>query len=121
MIRLDNIHKQFGSLAVLKGISLEVEKGEVVAIIGPSGSGKSTLLRCINLLERPNKGGVYINNQEITHLKADLTAVRQNIGMGKQQSQLPIQNGCEPQLKHPIQLALHMQIVKRVYPVVRLR
>jgi len=55
MVRLDDIHKRFGALEVLKGVNLEVAKGEVVCILGPSGSGKSTLLRCVNLLEPPEE------------------------------------------------------------------
>ena len=60
MVKVENLHKSFGELDVLKGINLEVQEGETVAIIGPSGSGKSTLLRCLNLLEVPQKGRVTI-------------------------------------------------------------
>ncbi|WP_340673742.1 amino acid ABC transporter ATP-binding protein [Brevibacillus agri] len=81
MIKIDNITKSFGQLNVLKGISTEIGKGEVVAIIGPSGSGKSTLLRCINLLEVPTSGKITINGQEITDPKANVMAIRQQIGM----------------------------------------
>ncbi|EJL46131.1 arginine ABC transporter ATP-binding protein [Brevibacillus agri] len=81
MIKIDNITKSFGQLNVLKGISTEIGKGEVVAIIGPSGSGKSTLLRCINLLEVPTSGKIAINGQEITDPKANVMAIRQQIGM----------------------------------------
>jgi arginine/lysine/histidine transport system ATP-binding protein len=66
---------------VLKEISTEISKGQVVAIIGPSGSGKSTLLRCMNLLEMPTQGKVYIDNVDITHPKTDIMKVRQNVGM----------------------------------------
>jgi len=62
MLQLENIHKSFGSDEVLKGISLEVKKGDVVSILGPSGSGKTTLLRCINLLEKPNQGVIKIDD-----------------------------------------------------------
>ena len=65
MIRVENLHKNFGELEVLKGINIEVSKGEVIAIIGPSGSGKSTFLRCINRLEEPSRGAIYIDNQNI--------------------------------------------------------
>ena len=81
MIRIEHLVKSFGQLEVLKGISAEVAQGEVVAIIGPSGSGKSTLLRCINRLEEPTGGKVYVNNVDITSPKCDILAVRQNIGM----------------------------------------
>ncbi|HJE90126.1 MAG TPA: amino acid ABC transporter ATP-binding protein, partial [Dietzia timorensis] len=65
MIRAEEIHKNFGSLRVLKGISLEVEKGEVLCLIGPSGSGKSTFLRCINHLEKVNAGRLYVDGDLI--------------------------------------------------------
>lgn len=81
MIKIDNITKSFGQLNVLKGITANIGKGEVVAIIGPSGSGKSTLLRCINLMETPTTGTIAINGQEITAPKADVMGIRQQIGM----------------------------------------
>ncbi|HEY9881600.1 MAG TPA: amino acid ABC transporter ATP-binding protein [Leptolyngbyaceae cyanobacterium] len=81
MIRIEHLVKSFGQLEVLKDISTEIGHGEVVAIIGPSGSGKSTLLRCINLLECPTAGKVYIDNLDITSPKCDIMKVRQNIGM----------------------------------------
>lgn len=81
MIKLDQITKSFGQVEVLKGISTQIGKGEVVAIIGPSGSGKSTLLRCINLLEVPTSGSIFINGQEITDPKANVMQIRQQIGM----------------------------------------
>ncbi len=81
MIEIDNITKSFGQLNVLKGITANIGKGEVVAIIGPSGSGKSTLLRCINLMETPTTGTIAINGQEITAPKADVMGIRQQIGM----------------------------------------
>ncbi|MEG6566786.1 amino acid ABC transporter ATP-binding protein [Thermoanaerobacterium saccharolyticum] len=81
MIRVDNLHKRFGNLEVLKGVSLEVKKGEVLVIIGPSGSGKSTILRCINLLEEPTKGDIYIEGEKINDKKADINMIRQKVGM----------------------------------------
>jgi arginine/lysine/histidine transport system ATP-binding protein len=81
VIKIDNITKSFGQLNVLKGITTNIGKGEVVAIIGPSGSGKSTLLRCINLMETPTTGTITINGQEITAPKADVMGIRQQIGM----------------------------------------
>jgi polar amino acid transport system ATP-binding protein len=81
VIRVDNLHKNFGNLEVLKGVSLEVKKGEVLVIIGPSGSGKSTILRCINLLEEPTKGDIYIEGEKINDKKADINKIRQKVGM----------------------------------------
>jgi arginine/lysine/histidine transport system ATP-binding protein len=80
-IRVENLDKSFGQLQVLQGISVEIQKGEVVAIIGPSGSGKSTFLRCLNLLEVPTSGKIYIDGVEITAPDTDVRKVRQNIGM----------------------------------------
>ena len=81
MIRIEHLVKSFGPLEVLKDISTEVATGEVVAIIGPSGSGKSTLLRCINLLETPTAGHIFVDGVEITSPKCDILKVRQNVGM----------------------------------------
>ena len=81
MIKVENLYKQFGNNEVLKNISTSIDSGEVVSIIGPSGSGKSTFLRCLNLLETPTKGKVWINNQEITDSKTNIMKVREQIGM----------------------------------------
>ncbi|MCT1902815.1 amino acid ABC transporter ATP-binding protein [Oceanobacillus sojae] len=81
MIKADNITKVFGKNEVLKGISTTVGKGEVVTIIGPSGSGKSTFLRCLNLLEEPTSGQIYINDEEITSPRVNKMEIRKNIGM----------------------------------------
>ena len=81
MIKIEHISKKFKDLEVLKDISLEIAKGEVVAIIGPSGSGKSTLLRCINLLETPTSGKVFINGVDTTAKNTDIAAIRKNVGM----------------------------------------
>lgn len=81
MIKLHNIHKSFGSNTVLKGVTEEIKKGEVVVIIGPSGSGKSTLLRCINLIEKPSKGKILINDNEITNKFNNINKIRENVGM----------------------------------------
>lgn len=81
MIRTEFLCKSFGKLDVLKDISTEIKKGQVVAIIGPSGCGKSTFLRCLNLLENPTHGRVYIDEVEVTNPKTDIKKVRQNVGM----------------------------------------
>ncbi|MBA2870016.1 polar amino acid transport system ATP-binding protein [Anoxybacillus calidus] len=81
MIKVENLRKSFGKLEVLKGITTTIKQGEVVAIIGPSGSGKSTFLRCLNLLEEPTDGKVWIGDQEITNRKTNIMKVRQNVGM----------------------------------------
>ncbi|UII54764.1 amino acid ABC transporter ATP-binding protein [Cytobacillus spongiae] len=81
MIKVENLHKHYGKLEVLKGIDTTIEKGEVVAIIGPSGSGKSTFLRCLNLLEMPTDGRIWIDEQEITDKKTNIMKVRQHVGM----------------------------------------
>jgi ABC-type polar amino acid transport system ATPase subunit len=81
MIRADGIHKWFGELHVLRGIGMEVTKGEVSCIIGPSGSGKSTFLRCLNLLVFPDQGDVYLEGVRITSPEVRPEWVRQQIGM----------------------------------------
>ncbi|GGL52493.1 amino acid ABC transporter ATP-binding protein [Sporolactobacillus putidus] len=82
MIKAEHIFKNFGELHVLKDVSLEIRKGEVVVIIGPSGSGKSTFLRCINLLEKPTGGRVEIDDQEMTALRPkQVVKVREKVGM----------------------------------------
>ena len=81
MIKVVDLHKYFRDLHVLQGISIEVGRGEVVAMIGVSGSGKSTFLRCLNRLEEPSSGEVYIDGTEITHPRVDINAVRKEIGM----------------------------------------
>lgn len=81
MIQLEHVSKSFGTLQVLRDVSLEVAKGETVAVIGPSGSGKSTLLRCINLLETPSQGKVVVEGTDMTRRTTNITKVRQQIGM----------------------------------------
>lgn len=81
MIKVVDLHKYFGDLEVLKGIDKEIKKGEVVAIIGPSGSGKSTFLRCLNLLEKPTKGQVFIEGENLVDKSVDINYLRQRVGM----------------------------------------
>ncbi|MEG2383514.1 MAG: amino acid ABC transporter ATP-binding protein [Oscillospiraceae bacterium] len=81
MIRLENIHKSFGSTDVLKGINLTVNESEVVVLLGPSGTGKSTLLRCINMLTIPDKGHVFIDGTDLTARGANINRARAHMGM----------------------------------------
>jgi polar amino acid transport system ATP-binding protein len=81
LVKISDIHKRFGTVEVLKGVSLELEKGEIVAVIGRSGSGKSTLLRCVNGLERVQSGHILVDGIEVTGAGADLNRLRQRAGM----------------------------------------
>ena len=81
IITVENLHKRFGSLHVLKGVTEHIEKGEVVSIIGPSGGGKSTFLRCLNLLEVPDEGQILFEGIDITDKKVDINLHRQKMGM----------------------------------------
>ena len=81
VLRVEDIHKKYGNVEVLRGVSFEIKKGETKVIIGPSGSGKSTLLRCINQLTIPEKGQVWLEGEEVTHAKKNINQFRQKIGM----------------------------------------
>ncbi len=81
IIEIKNLYKNFGNLEVLKGVDLDIYKGEVVAIIGSSGSGKSTLLRCLNLLEEPTSGNILFNGVDINDKKNNIDKIREEIGM----------------------------------------
>lgn len=81
VLHVEDIHKRYGKEEILKGISFEIKKGETKVIIGPSGSGKSTLLRCINQLTIPDKGKIWLENEEVTHDKKDINRFRQKMGM----------------------------------------
>ena len=81
VIRIEDLRKTFGDNEVLRGIDLDVSRGEVVVILGPSGSGKSTLLRCVNLLEKPTGGRIFFEDTEITAKKTDINKVRAKVGM----------------------------------------
>lgn len=88
MIKIQDLRKNFGKVEVLKGISTTIQKGEIIAIIGPSGSGKSTFLRCINLLETPTSGHIWVNEAEVTNPKVNIMKVREQVGMVFQQFNL---------------------------------
>ena len=81
MIEVKNLHKAFGKLEVLKGITETIEDKEVVCVIGPSGSGKSTFIRCLNLLEEPTDGEVFLDGEKINDPKADIDKIRERMGM----------------------------------------
>lgn len=81
MINITNLYKNFGNLEVLKNISTEIKKGEIISIIGPSGSGKSTFLRCINKLEEPSSGHIYIDGMDLMDKNTDINKVRERVGM----------------------------------------
>jgi polar amino acid transport system ATP-binding protein len=91
ILRLEDVHKSFGKLHVLRGVNMEIARGSVVCVLGPSGSGKSTLLRCINLLEPPEQGRIMLEGQEITgsgREGGDLDFVRRRVGIVFQQFNL---------------------------------
>ena len=81
MIEIKNLNKSYGELRVLNDISVDIKKGEVIAIIGPSGGGKSTFLRCINRLEEPDSGHIKINGEDILNKKSDINKIRQKVSM----------------------------------------
>ncbi len=88
MISVKDLHKNFEDLEVLKGVSVEIEKGDVMCVIGPSGSGKSTFLRCLNLLEKPSSGRIIFEGDDLTGKDIDLDLHRQKMGMVFQQFNL---------------------------------
>ena len=88
MIKVENLHKYFGDLEVLKGVNAKIDKSEVVCVIGPSGSGKSTFLRCLNLLEVPTAGKIYIVGIELMEHQKEIDKYRQKVGMVFQQFNL---------------------------------
>lgn len=81
MIKVEHLYKNYGKLEVLKDISVNIKKGEVIAVIGPSGSGKSTFLRCLNKLEEPTKGNIYIEGKNLMDDKTDINKIREKVGM----------------------------------------
>jgi len=88
VIRVENLHKSFGDNNVLNGIDIEINKGDVLVVVGPSGSGKSTFLRTLNLLEQPTAGNIYFNDVDITDKKVNINIHRQKMGMVFQQFNL---------------------------------
>jgi ABC-type polar amino acid transport system ATPase subunit len=88
VVTVEHLHKRFGDLHVLRGVNLEVHKGEVVVVIGPSGSGKSTFLRCINHLEQPTAGEIHIDGINLEDGQVNINEIRQTVGMVFQQFNL---------------------------------
>src|SRR5512134_1600067 len=88
IVRICNLRKCFGQLEVLKDVDMDVQRGEVVVILGPSGSGKSTLLRCVNRLEEPTGGEIWLEGIQVNHPKTNINEVRERIGMVFQQFNL---------------------------------
>ncbi|GKU83476.1 amino acid ABC transporter ATP-binding protein [Niallia sp. NCCP-28] len=105
MIEVKDLHKSYGKSEVLKGIDVNIHKGEVVVVIGPSGSGKSTFLRCLNLLETPTSGDIYLDNQNITEKNINIDKVREKMGMVFQQFNLfPHKTVCQNICHAPIRV-----------------
>ncbi len=88
ILRVENLWKSFGKLTVLKGVNLTLNRGEVLVIVGPSGGGKSTFLRCINHLEKPDRGRIIFDGQEVDESKININQIRSKIGMVFQQFNL---------------------------------
>ena len=88
MVSIQHLEKSFGSTKVLRDVNIDVKRGEVVVVLGPSGSGKSTMLRCINLLETPTSGHIFIEDQEITGKNTNVDKLREHVGMVFQQFNL---------------------------------
>src|SRR5580704_3306934 len=103
MIKLDNVHKSFGAHEVIRGFSADIEKGEVVCVIGPSGSGKSTILRCINGLESYDRGDVFVDGMRVDRLDRSITAIRTKVAMVFQRFNLfPHRTALENVVEGPI-------------------
>ena len=105
LVSIRDVHKSFGDLEVLKGVSLDVKQGEVICIIGPSGSGKSTLIRCINALNDINSGSITVEGIEVNDPDLDKLELRKNVGMVFQQYNLfPHKTALENVMMAPIKV-----------------
>jgi len=105
MVSIQNVHKAFGDLEVLKGVSMDISKGEVICIIGPSGSGKSTLIRCINALNDIQQGSILVEGQEVNDANLDKLELRKKVGMVFQQYNLfPHKTALENIMMAPIRV-----------------
>ncbi len=118
MIKIENLVKEFGDLEVLKGISKEISEGEVISIIGPSGSGKSTFLRCINRLEEPTSGKLFVNGKNIMDPQIDINKIREEVGMVFQHFNLfPHKSVLENVILGPIKLKKMSRMEAEVFGV----
>ncbi len=122
MVSVKDVHKSFGDLEVLKGISFDVMKGEVICIIGPSGSGKSTLIRCINALNSIDRGSIKVEGQEVNDPKLDKLELRKKVGMVFQQFNLfPHKTALENIMMAPIHVLKQNQeeVKERAHQLMR--
>lgn len=122
MVSLKDVHKSFGELEVLKGVSLDVMKGEVICVIGPSGSGKSTLIRCINALNPINKGSITVEGQEVHDPDLDKLELRKKVGMVFQQYNLfPHKTALENVMMAPIHVLKQdkADVEKRAFQLIK--
>ena len=118
MIKIENLKKEFGELKVLKGINIEITKGEVISVIGPSGSGKSTFLRCINRLEEPTEGKLIINGKNIMDPKININKIREEVGMVFQHFNLfPHKTVLENVILGPVKLKKNSQKEAEVFGI----
>jgi len=122
MVSIKNVHKSFGKLEVLKGVSMDVRKREVICIIGPSGSGKSTLIRCVNALNPINSGSITVEGQEVNDPKLDKLELRKKVGMVFQQYNLfPHKTALENVMMAPIHVLKEdkAEVEERAYELIK--
>ena len=97
MIKIENLTKIYPDVTPLKNVSAEINKGDVISVIGPSGTGKSTLLRCINRLEEPTSGKIFVDGEDITNFRCNINKVRRKMGMVFQSFNLFFKSQCHRQ------------------------
>jgi len=122
MVSIKDVHKSFGPLEVLKGVSIDVKKREVICIIGPSGSGKSTLIRCVNALNPINSGSITVEGQEVNDPKLDKLELRKKVGMVFQQYNLfPHKTAIENVMMAPIHVLKEdkAEVEERAYALIK--
>ena len=122
MVSIKDVHKSFGDVEVLKGVSMDIMKGEVICIIGPSGSGKSTLIRCINALNDIQQGSILVEDQEVNDPELDKLELRKKVGMVFQQYNLfPHKTALQNVMMAPIQVLKKdkEEIEKRAYALLK--